>query len=73
MALFENIKSLNKKEGLNEVTNRFNTCRIKDTSQDTDMWFNELYNLTLKLNKTKGKNEEDEDDMKAHVFDVLPE
>ena len=26
---------------LNEVTNRWNNCSIKDTSQDTDIWSNE--------------------------------
>ena len=62
-----------KKRVLNEITNRWNTCRIKYTSQDFDIWFNELYNLNLKLKKIKEKYEKDEDDMKAHIFDVLPE
>ena len=56
-----------------EFTNRWNTCRIKNTSQDTDIWFNELYNLNLKFNKIKEKYEKDEYEMRAHVFEVLPE
>ena len=27
-------------ESLNEVKNRWNNCRIKDISQDPDIWFN---------------------------------
>ena len=58
---------------MNEVKNRWNTFRIKETSQGTDIWFNELYNLNLKLKKTKEKYEKYEDEMKEHVFDVLSE
>ena len=47
--------------------------RIKDTSQYSDMWFNELYNLNLKFNKIKERYEKDEDKIKAQFFDVLPE
>ena len=57
-----------KKESFNEVTNRWNTCGIKDTSQH-----NELFNLNLKLNKIKEKYEKYEDDLKSHVLDVLTE
>ena len=46
---------------------------IKDTSQDPDIWFNELYNLNLYFKKIKDKYEKDEDEMKSHIVDVLPE
>ena len=49
-----------KQESLNEVTNMCNNCRIKDTSQDPYIWFNELYNLNLKFNQIKSKYEKDE-------------
>ena len=48
-------------------------CRIKDRSQDPDIWFNELFDLNLKFKNIKAKYEKYEDDLKAHVFDVLPE
>ena len=50
-----------KQESLNGVTNRWNNCRIKDTSQDQYIWFNELYNLNLKFKKIKAKYKKDED------------
>ena len=50
-----------KQESLNEVTNRWNKCSIDDTSQDPDIWFNELYNLNLKFNNITAKYEKDED------------
>ena len=62
-----------KQESLNEVTNRWNSCRINGTIQYPGIWFNELYNLNLKFNKIKEKYERDEYEMKAHEFDVLPE
>ena len=40
-------------ESLNEVTNRCNNCRINDTNQDLEIWFNELFNLNFKLKKIK--------------------
>ena len=40
---------------LNEVTNRWTTCRIKYTSQDPDIWFNELYNLNFQVQENQGK------------------
>ena len=58
---------------LNEVTKRWNNYRIKDTSQDPDIWFDELYNLNLKFKTIKTKYEKYEDYLKAHVFDFLPE
>ena len=61
-----------KQEILNEVTNMWNTLWIKDTSQDYDICFNELYILDLKFRKIKEKYEKDEDEMKTHVFDVFP-
>ena len=65
--------SYEKQENLIEVTNRWNTFRIKDTSQDPDLWFDEIFNLNLKFKNIKEKYEKDEYEMKAHVFDVLPE
>ena len=62
-----------KQEILNEVTNRCNNFRIKDTNQNPDICFNELLNLNLKFKDIKAKYEKDEDDMKAHFFYVLPE
>ena len=55
-ALIEkNEASDEKQESLNEVTNRRKNCSIKETSQDTDICFNELYNLNIKFNKIKVK------------------
>ena len=62
-----------KQESLNEATNRWNNCRIKETSIYPDIWFNELYNLNLKLKYNKAKYEKDEDKIKARAFNVLPE
>ena len=62
-----------KQQSLNEVTNRCNIFSSKVTRQCPEIWFNELYNLNFKLNKTKEKYEKYEDEMNAHVFDVLPE
>ena len=58
---------------LNEVTQSWNNYRIKETSQDPDIWFNELFNLNLKFNKIKAKYDKNEDQMKSYVFHVLPE
>ena len=58
---------------MNEVINRCNNYRIKDKNKDPDIWFNEKFNLNLKVKKIKAKYEKDEDDMKTHVFDILPE
>ena len=41
-----------RKRSLNEVTNIWDTCSIKDTSQDPELWVNELYNFNLKLKKS---------------------
>ena len=62
-----------KQEILNEVTNRWNNLRMKEKSQDTDIWYTELFNWNLKFKKTNEKNERDGDDLNAHVFDILPE
>ena len=62
-----------KQEILNNVTNRWNNCRIKGTSQDPYIWFNELYNLNPKFKRIKAKYKKYEDRLKAHAFDVLPE
>ena len=62
-----------KQDNYNEVTNRCNNFRIKDTSQDPDIWFNELFNLNLKFKNIKAKYNKDEYEMKSHVFDGLPE
>ena len=55
------------------MTNRWNNFRIKDTSQDPDIWFNELFNLNLKLKDIKAKYDKYADHLKAQVFDILPE
>ena len=62
-----------KQESLNEFTNRWNNCRIKDTSQDPYIWFNDIFNLSLKFKNIKAKYDKDGYDLKAHIFDVLPE
>ena len=51
----------------------WNKYRIKDTSKYPDIWFNELYNLNPKLNNIKEKYDKENNQMNAHVFDVLPE
>ena len=58
---------------MNEVTNRWNNFRIKDTSQDPNIWFIEIFNLNLNFKKIKAKYKKDEDELKPYVFDVLPE
>ena len=58
---------------MNEVTNKCSKCRIRDTSQDPEIWYNELNNLNLDFKKIKDKYEKDEDEIKKYVFDVLPE
>ena len=58
-----------KQESLNEVTNRWKNGIIRYTSQYPDIWFNELFNLNLKLNKIKAKYEKYGDYMKGQVFD----
>ena len=65
--------SYDKQESLNEVTHICNNCKIKDTSLDPEIWFNELYNANLKFKNIKAKYEKYEDELKAHVLDVLPE
>ena len=42
-----------KQESLNEVTNRWNNCNIKDTRIDPYILFDGLYNLNLKFKKIK--------------------
>ena len=61
-----------KQKSLNGVTNRWNNCKVKYTSLDPDIWFNELYNLNLNFKNINAKYENDEDKLKAHIFDVLP-
>ena len=56
-----------------EVTNRWNKCRIRDISQDPDIWFNKLFNLNPKFKKIKAKYEKYEYEIKEHVFDILSE
>ena len=56
-----------------EDTNRWNNFGIKDTIQDPNICFNELFNLNLKLNNIKAKYEKDEDELKSHVSEILPE
>ena len=59
-----------KQEILNQVTNRWKNFRIQDTSQDPDIWFNDIFNVNLKFKKIKSKYDKDKDDLKPHVFDV---
>ena len=73
-ALMDRYKvSYEKQEILNEVTNRRNNCKIKETSLDPSIWFHALYNLNLKFKKIKSKYEKNEDEPKTNVFDLLPE
>ena len=65
--------SYEKQESSNEVKKRWNNCRIKYKSQYPDIWFNELNHLSLKFKKIKEKCEKYEDELKAHVCDILPE
>ena len=53
--------SKEKQEIINEVTNRWNTFRNKDTSQYPRICFNELDNLNLNLNNNKVNYERDKD------------
>ena len=62
-----------KKESLNWTKNRWNNCKIKDTSIYPDIWFNELYNLNLNFKNIKVKYKKYEDKLNAHVLDFLPE
>ena len=62
-----------KPESLNDLTNRWNSCRIKYISIDPYIWFNEIYNINLKFKKIKAKYEQYDDKLKSHFFDVLPE
>ena len=48
-----------KQEILNEFTDRWSNCRIKDTGQYPDIWFNETFNLNLNFNNIKVKYEKD--------------
>ena len=61
-----------KQECSNRVKKRWNNCRIKDTSQDPYILFNELFHLNLKFKKNKAKYEKDDNGMIAYLFDVLP-
>ena len=47
--------------------------RIKDKSQDPITWLNELHNINLNLNNIMGRYDRDEDEIKGHMFDILPE
>ena len=64
---------MTKQDYLNELTNRCNNSKIKDTSQDPDIWFNDIYNLNLKFNNIKSKYNKYEDKIEARVFDVTSE
>ena len=55
------------------MTNRWNNWKIKDTSLDPDIWFDDIYNLNLNFKNIKAKYEKYEDELKSHDFDVLPE
>ena len=62
-----------KQESLNGVTNGCNTYMIKDSSQNIDIWYNNLYHLNVNFNKFKEKYEKYEFEKKGHIFDVLTE
>ena len=55
------------------MTNIWKNCSIKNTSQDSDISFNEQFILDLKFNKIKVKDEKYGDYMKAQNFDLLAE
>ena len=48
-------------------------CKIKDTIQNPDIWFNELFNLNFKFNRIKEKCVKYEDKLKTHVSEVSTE
>ena len=62
-----------KQESLNYVTNRWNKCSIRVTSQYPDISFYEQFNSNVKLNKIKARNKKYGEYMKAHAFDLLTE
>ena len=43
-----------------------------ETSKYTYIWFNEPFNLNLKDLHAWATYEKDEDELKSHVFDILP-
>ena len=43
-----------------------------ETSKYTDIWFNNPFNLNLKFKQIKATYDKDEDELKSHVFDILP-
>ena len=65
--------SYEKQDMFNEVKNRWNNCRMKGTSQDPDIWFNGSFNLNIKFKKIKANYDKDEDEIKAHIFEILSE
>ena len=62
-----------KKESLNEVKNRWNNCRNKETIQYPDIWFNKLYKQNLKFKNIKSRYEKNQDKVRSYVFGVLTE
>ena len=58
---------------MNEVTNRWNNFRIKDTSQDRDILFNKIFNVNPEFKDIQEKYDKYEDELKAHIFDGLSE
>ena len=54
-----------KQDILNELTNKWNICKIRDTSPDPEIWCNELYTLNLRVKKIKENYEKDEYELKA--------
>ena len=59
-----------KQDILNEFTNKWKMCMIKDMIKDTGVWFNKLYNIKLKCKIIKEKYHKLKDEIKAHVFDT---
>ena len=54
-ALIEKYEVSEEKKRFNDVMNRWNNYMIKYTSQDHNIWFNELFHVNLKLKKIKAK------------------
>ena len=50
------------------MTNIWNNFRIKDTSQDPEIWFNRLFHLNLKRKKIKAKYEKERYELKSQIL-----
>ena len=54
-------------DSLNEVTNMWNNCRIKDTSKIPDIWFNELYKLSLNVHSSSRRSKQSMEKIKTKL------